>query len=73
MADYMIIASGNSSTHVGALSGYVYDSLKQQDILASIEGKPLNDWVLVDTPHVIVHLFRPEIREIYHLEKMWSA
>ncbi len=72
IADYMIVASGNSTTHVRALSEYVVKLLKENNQTAHIEGKPQNDWVLIDNPHVIVHLFRPEIRDIYQLEKMWE-
>lgn len=72
MADYMIIASGNNTTHVGALSEHVTRTLKDHNILAQIEGRPQNEWVLVDCPYIVTHIFKPETREIYHLEKMWS-
>ncbi len=72
MADYMIIASGNNTTHVGALSEHVSKALKAQHIFSNIEGRPVNEWVLVDSPYVIVHIFKPETRELYNLEKMWA-
>lgn len=73
-ADYMIIASGRSGRHISTLADKLSSRLKQEDMpILSIEGKETGDWVLVDCGDIIVHLFRPEIREIYQLEKMWSA
>ena len=70
----MIIASGNSTTHVGALAEYIDAAFRQHGIDPSaLEGRPENEWVLVDTPYVIVHLFKPEVRGMYNLEKMWQA
>ncbi|MDD9924097.1 MAG: ribosome silencing factor [Boseongicola sp.] len=72
MADYMVIASGRSSRQVGAISQHLVDTLKQDHGRASkVEGKDAGDWVLIDTGDVIVHIFRPEVREFYQLEKMW--
>ena len=73
IADYMLVASGRSNRHVGALADYVLKGLKEngQDKLGS-EGLEQCDWVLIDAGDVIVHLFRPEVREFYQLEKMWS-
>jgi ribosome-associated protein len=73
-ADYMVVASGTSQRHVSALSEHVekFMSEHHQPIL-SVEGKPGCDWVLVDCGDVIVHLFRPEMRGAYNLEKMWSV
>ena len=72
MADYMVVASGRSSRQVVAISEHLVDMLKREHGRASkVEGKDTGDWVLVDTGDVIVHLFRPEVREFYQLEKMW--
>ncbi len=72
MADYMVIASGRSSRQVGAIAEKLVDSLKQDHgILCKMEGKQTGDWVLIDTGDVIVHVFRPEVREFYQIEKMW--
>ena len=73
MADYMIIASGNSSRHIQSLSEQVFEKFKNNGINnCKIEGKDSNDWKLVDAHDVIVHIFHPEKREFYDLEKMWS-
>lgn len=72
MADYMVICSGRSSRQVAAISEKLMDRLKQDfGRLCKIEGKETGDWVLIDTADVIVHVFRPEVREFYQLEKMW--
>ena len=73
IADYMIIASGTSSRHLQSLSEILVDKLKKQGIEnCRIEGRDSNDWKLVDTQDIIVHIFHPEKREFYDLEKMWS-
>ena len=73
IADYMIIASGTSSRHLQALSEILVAKLKKLGIdNCRIEGKDSNDWKLVDAHDVIVHIFHPEKREFYDLEKMWS-
>lgn len=73
MADYMIVASGRSSRQVGALAEQLIDKLKSNGYRSpSIEGRGQGDWVLVDAGDVVVHLFRPEIRTLYNLEKMWG-
>jgi ribosome-associated protein len=73
MADYMIVASGRSSRQVGALAEQVIDKLKGNGYRSpGIEGRGQGDWVLVDAGDVVVHLFRPEIRALYNLEKMWG-
>ena len=73
IADYMVIASGTSSRHLQALSEILVDQLKEIGIdNCRIEGKDSNDWKLVDTQDIIVHIFHPEKREFYDLEKMWS-
>lgn len=72
MADYMVICSGRSSRQVSAISEKLVDRLKQDHgRLSKIEGKDTGDWVLIDTGDIIVHVFRPEVREFYQLEKMW--
>jgi ribosome-associated protein len=72
VADYMVICSGRSSRQVAAISEKLADRIKQSfGILAKMEGKETGDWVLIDTGDVIVHVFRPEVREFYQLEKMW--
>ena len=73
MADYMIIASGTSSRHIQALSEQVLEKFKISGIKnCKIEGKESNDWKLIDGIDVIVHIFNPEKRKFYELEKMWS-
>ncbi len=74
IADYMIIASGRSQRQVGALAERVVERLKAlHQGRPSVEGVPLCDWVLIDAGDVIVHLFRPEVRALYNLEKMWAV
>jgi ribosome-associated protein len=73
MADYMIIASGTSSRHIQALSEQVLEKFKNNGIQnCKIEGKESNDWKLIDGLDLIVHIFNPEKRKFYDLEKMWS-
>ena len=73
MADYMIIASGTSSRHIQSLSEQVLDQLKNNGIKDSkIEGKDSNEWKLVDGIDLVVHIFHPEKRKFYELEKIWS-
>ena len=73
MADYMIIASGTSSRHIQALSEQVLEKLKDNGLKESkIEGKESNEWKLVDGIDLIVHIFHPEKRKFYELEKIWS-
>ncbi len=72
VADYMVICSGRSSRQVAAISEKLADRIKEQfHLSAKMEGKETGDWVLIDTGDVIVHVFRPEVREFYQLEKMW--
>ena len=72
VADYMVICSGRSSRQVAAISEKLADRLKQEmRISVRMEGKDTGDWVLIDAGDVIVHVFRPEVREFYQLEKMW--
>ena len=73
MADYMIIASGTSSRHIQALSEQVLEKFKINGIVnCKIEGKDSNDWKLIDGIDLIVHIFNPEKRKFYELEKIWS-
>ena len=73
MADFMIIASGTSSRHMQALSESIVDKFKSEGILnCHIEGTESNDWKLIDGIDLIVHIFNPEKRNFYDLEKMWS-
>ena len=73
IADYMIIASGTSSRHIQSLSEQVLEKLKDSGIKNSkIEGKESNEWKLVDGIDLIVHIFHPEKRKFYELEKIWS-
>jgi ribosome-associated protein len=72
VADYMVICSGRSSRQVASISEKLADRLKQEMRLSvRMEGKETGDWVLIDAGDVIVHVFRPEVREFYQLEKMW--
>ena len=72
MGDWMVIASGRSSRQVTAIAEKMTDRLKADfGVLSKVEGKDTGDWVLIDTGDVIVHVFRPEVREFYQLEKMW--
>ena len=73
MADYMIIASGTSSRHIQALSEQVLEKFKNNGVTnCKIEGKDSNDWKLIDGIDLIVHIFNPEKRKFYELEKIWS-
>lgn len=73
VCDYMVVASGGSSRQVGAMADHLIEKLKAVGAGApSVEGKSAGDWVLVDAGDVVVHLFRPEVRAFYQLEKMWS-
>lgn len=74
IADYMVIASGRSTRHVAAIANKLAERLKKDmRIFARIEGLPAADWVLIDAGDVIVHLFRPEVRSFYNLERMWGV
>lgn len=74
MADHMVICSGRSSRQVAAISEKLIDRLKQEfGVLSKVEGKEAGDWVLIDTGDVVVHVFRPEVRDFYQLEKMWMT
>jgi ribosome-associated protein len=74
IGDHMVLASGRSQRHVGAVADHLIKRLKDEGYgRARVEGLPQCDWVLIDAGDVIVHVFRPEVREFYNLEKMWSA
>ena len=73
IADFMIVASGNSSRHIQALSEILLEELKKKGINnCRLEGSNSNDWKLIDAVDIIVHIFHPEKRKFYDLEKMWS-
>lgn len=74
IADYLLVASGRSNRHVSALADYVQRALKDRgfkDLI--VEGQKASDWVLIDADDVILHIFRPEVRVFYNLEKIWSV
>ena len=74
IADYLLVASGRSNRHVSALADYVQRALKERgfkDLV--VEGQSASDWVLIDAGDVILHIFRPEVRVFYNLEKIWSV
>jgi len=74
MADGLIVASGRSHRHVGAMADHLLRTLKEQGYgNARVEGMPHCDWVLIDTGDVVIHLFRPEVRTFYNIEKIWSV
>lgn len=74
IADYMVVCSGRSTRQVAALSDKVTDRIKQEcKVQCKVEGKDQGDWVLIDAGDVIVHVFRPEVREFYQLEKLWMT
>lgn len=74
MADHMVIATGRSSRQVASISEKLVDRLKQElGVASKVEGKETGDWVLIDTGDIVVHVFRPEVREFYQLEKMWQT
>ncbi len=74
IADYMVVASGQSSRQVGAMAMHLTQKIKELGIKElGIEGQSQGDWVLIDAGDVIIHLFRPEVRDFYGLEKMWSV
>lgn len=73
IGDYMVICSGRSSRQVASIAEKLVETLKQDlGRLSKVEGKETGDWVLIDTGDIIVHVFRPEVREFYQLEKMWQ-
>lgn len=74
LGDFMVVVSGRSSRHVMAISDHLLTDLKDEGYgSARVEGQDAGDWILIDTGDIIVHVFRPEIREFYNIEKMWAA
>ena len=74
IADGLVVASGRSHRHVGAMADHLLRALKDEGYgRARVEGLPGCDWVLIDTGDVIIHLFRPEVRSFYNIEKIWSV
>ena len=74
LADYMVVVTGRSHRHVGAITDHLVRDLKNAGFGAPrVEGLPQCDWVLVDAGDIVVHVFRPEVRSFYNIEKMWSA
>ena len=74
IADDMVVASGRSARHVGALAEHILEKLKESGAgTAKVEGMPNCDWVLIDAGDVVVHIFHPEARAFYNIEKMWLA
>jgi ribosome-associated protein len=73
IGDYMVVTCGRSNRHVGSVADHVLEDLKDAGVPGlRVEGKPQCDWVLIDAGDVIVHVFRPEVRTFYNLEKMWA-
>jgi len=73
IADFMVVANGRSQRHVSAIGEHLIERLKAEGLHSvPSEGRSQGDWVLIDAGDVIVHLFRPEVREFYNLEKMWG-
>ena len=73
IASYMVVASGTSNRHVASISQKIEENLKVAGYRSTVEGEQKADWVLIDAFDVIVHIFRPEVREFYNLEKMWTS
>ncbi|MEP9399702.1 ribosome silencing factor [Mesorhizobium sp. KR2-14] len=74
LADHMVVASGRSHRHVAAVADHLIKALKDAGLgTPRIEGLAAADWVLIDSGDIIVHVFRPEVRDFYNLEKMWQA
>lgn len=74
IADYMVVASGRSQRHVGATAEHLVEALKARGVKnVRVEGFPACDWVLIDASDVIIHIFQPEVRGFYNIEKMWSG
>ena len=74
IADFMVVASGRSNRHVGSVADDVVEHLKKSGLKnIRVEGQPHCDWVLIDAGDVIVHVFRPEVRDFYAIEKMWAG
>jgi ribosome-associated protein len=73
LAGHMVVASGTSQRHVASLAEKVVENLKKEGFKSTMEGEDKADWVLIDAFDVIVHIFKPEVRAFYNLEKMWQS
>ncbi len=74
LGDHMVVTSGRSHRHVNAIADHLVQDLKQAGLgPVRVEGQPHCDWVLIDIGDIIIHIFRPEVRDFYNIEKMWSA
>lgn len=73
LANQMVVASGTSNRHVASIAEKMVETLKKSGHKSTVEGLEKADWVLIDAFDVIVHIFRPEVRAFYNLEKMWQA
>ena len=73
MADHIVIATGTSTRQVAAMAEHLVEKLKANRYRVAMEGMPQADWVLVDAGDIVIHLFRPEVRSYYNLERMWAA
>jgi ribosome-associated protein len=73
IGDYMVVSSGRSQRHVGSVADRIVEDLHKVRVAARVEGVPHCDWVLIDAGSVVVHVFRPEVRTFYNLEKMWMG
>jgi ribosome-associated protein len=73
IGDYMVVSSGRSQRHVGSMADRIVEDLHKAGVRTRVEGMPHCDWVLIDASDVVVHVFRPEVREFYNLEKMWAS
>lgn len=73
LADHIVIASGTSTRQVAAMAEHLVEKLKANRYRVALEGMPQADWVLVDAGDIVIHLFRPEVRSYYNLERMWAA
>ena len=73
IGDYMVVSSGRSNRHVGSVADRIVEDLRKVGVSARVEGMPHCDWVLIDASDIVVHVFRPEVRAFYNLEKMWSG
>jgi ribosome-associated protein len=73
IGDYMVVSTGRSQRHVGSVADRVVEDLHKAGVRTRVEGMPHCDWVLIDAGDVVVHVFRPEVRDFYNLEKMWAS
>lgn len=73
MADHIVIATGTSTRQVAAMAEHLVEKLKANRYRVALEGMPQADWVLVDAGDIVIHLFRPEVRSYYNLERLWTA